>query len=112
MKSLRITRKTKGLTLENVSTLTGVSVSTLSSIEKGKSTAQIITRTKVERELGPINWLDAPMIDAEPRNPKCDWTYCERSFRVLLHEIASLSNEEQKAFCTAAIKHLQRLPNY
>ena len=112
MKSLKKERKDRGITLEDLSKLTDVTIATLSNIESGKAVAHLMTREKVEAKLGPINWLESRMIDTEPRDPACSWDNCERSFRSLIHEIASLSNEQQKAFCTSACNHLKRLPEY
>ena len=111
MQSLKSLRKEQNLTLEELSEKTGITIATLSNLEKGKNTPHTDTRLKLSKELGVINWLDTPYIEDWPRGPECTWIDAERSFRSLIHEITSLGKEEQKAFCEAAIRHLKRIMN-
>lgn len=118
MKSLKTIRTERKLTLKQTSDLTGVTVATLNNIERGMAAAQRDSRLKIERVFGIVNWLDTQFIDVSPRDyskvqkaaPEIiPWQMAETSFRSLVHEVMALSQVERKGFCTAAVKHLQKI---
>lgn len=110
MKSLRKIRLYKGLHLEHVSIDCGITIASLSHIERGKQSPGKEIRDSLEKYFGEhINWLDTPELKIEAINPASNWTDTERQFRGLIRQIKSLSAEEQKAFVTSAIRHMKNI---
>ena len=110
MKSLRETRQNKNLSLIDLNQLTNTAPITLSLMERGVHTPKPIMRKRIGRILGfNINYLDVPTIKIDPIQPPADWMKCERKFRYLIRCIASLPEDERKAFVQTAGKHLQAL---
>lgn len=109
---LRQIRKNAGLSLDDLSEMTGIIKATLSMVERGINVPNMDTRDRIQAALGTkeINWLDTPMIDISPySNVSPDWDQCERDFRRLLHRLATLPLEQRKSFVDSAIKHLKKL---
>jgi len=49
-------RKQKGLTLEDLSSITGLSVGKLSLLERNQCNPTLMTLRRVEKVLGPVEW--------------------------------------------------------
>jgi transcriptional regulator with XRE-family HTH domain len=110
MKGLKQARLAAGYKRKEVVALTGIAYSSMSTIENGVTIPTLTTRARLESFLGQrINWLDAPQINHEPMQFKCDWNECERTFRHLLHEVTSLPPEDQNDFLKSAIYHLRKI---
>jgi transcriptional regulator with XRE-family HTH domain len=110
MKGLRQTRIDRGLSRQQVSDMTGITIANQSLVERGVSCPDLTTRVKFEEFYGvKINWLDTESIDSEPRQFPVTWNDVEREGRYFLHSVASLPIEERKDFIQSVIKHLNKL---
>ena len=109
MKSLKHTRKAKGISLRDLETQTGIFEGTLSLIENGRQVPSLNMRKRIFRVFeGEINWLDTPSIIMRPRR-KYDWLECEVEFRRLLSRIGTLPEDERTAFIKSACKYLKNI---
>jgi transcriptional regulator with XRE-family HTH domain len=109
MKSFKQLRKDKGVTLIQLQERTGVFNGMLSDLENGKHSPTVQMRKLIEDTLGePINWIDAP-IKVVPLKRSKTWLDCEKHFRTLLKEVATLPKDQKEAFCITASYHLHRL---
>jgi transcriptional regulator with XRE-family HTH domain len=110
MKSLKQTRIEAGFSRPQIETTLGINTVQLSLIERGINSPNLLTRTRLELFFGTkIDWLDTPTIDSEPREPVATWNDTEREFRYLIHQVASLPNDEINDFIDSAVKHLKKL---
>jgi transcriptional regulator with XRE-family HTH domain len=103
MRSLREIRQQKKLTLEEISSLTGLTVPHLSWIETGKVVPNLHTKIRLERIFGDIDFL---IVDN--RSVASDYISCEYEFKYLMMMIKGLPEAERNQFTTAAIKHLTK----
>lgn len=70
MKSLRKLRLEKGIHLEHVWKDTGITIASLSHIERGDQTPAEITRQRLESYFDErINWLESTKTNYEPEEP-------------------------------------------
>ena len=109
MKSLKQLRKHKGLTIMQLQAITGVLEGSLSDLENGKHVPNPALRNLLEQALGEqINWLDAPIKVTTVMRQK-GWHDCEKHFRTLLKEVATLPKDQKESFCVTASYQLHRL---
>lgn len=109
MQSLRNIRKQKGLTIDEVATLVGLTPVALNLIELGRSTPGATTRRKIQRLFDePVNWLEVPRIETEPLRP-ATWNECEREFRWLIRLVNGMPHDRKQPFIRCATKHLRKL---
>jgi transcriptional regulator with XRE-family HTH domain len=104
MNTLRNIRQQKKLTLEDISSLTGLTIPHLSWIETGKIVPSIHTKIRLERIFGDIDFM---VMD--DRSVDSDYISCEYQFRYLMRMLRGLPEAEQKQFCICAVKHLTKI---
>jgi len=109
MKSLRQTRKDKGMSMADVQRQLGINNVQLFDMETGKHSPLPAWRTALENFYGQkIDFLDVP-IDMSPREDQIMWVDAEREFRYFVHMVASLPEDEKPYFIDTVIKQLNKL---
>jgi transcriptional regulator with XRE-family HTH domain len=110
MKSLRDTRKAKGLSLIAVEKQLGLNNVQLHDFESGKHSPGYEWRARLEAFYNErINFLDTPNLKVAPKNPPADWTDCEREFRWFVRCITSMPEYERDIFIITIKKHLNKI---
>lgn len=111
MKSLRQLRLSKGLKLSDLEQSLAICNSLLSEMERGLRSPNKLTRVRIESFFGePINWLDVPNLNTEPKYPT-NWFEVERHYRILLRLINGLPDDVKDEFIITSLKHLRKLRN-
>jgi transcriptional regulator with XRE-family HTH domain len=93
MKDLRTSRKEKGLTQPQLEALTGIEVPNISALEHGKYKPNQVTRQKIEKVLGKIDWTEVSGI--KPKAP--NYFKCERLVHQLIAEAILLNTEDRQS---------------
>ena len=107
MKSPKKTRTESGLKLEEIQEKYKIAPSYLSQVENGKTVPYKEVRLRIEEIYGQkINWLDVPIF---ARDTVTEWYDAERTFRLLIHEINGLPEDEKGVFIETAIKQLRNV---
>lgn len=107
MRTLRDIRQEKKLTLEDISSLTGLTIPHLSWIETGKIVPNIHTKIRLERIFGDN--IDFMVVDDSDNSANSDYMSCEHQFKYLIRMIKYLPEAERNQFITSAIKHLTKV---
>lgn len=96
MNSLRIERRSKGLTQEEMEEITGICQSYYSDIERGKHVPGEVTRRKIESALGgvKIDWLEHTGITLH--NP--DWYKAESLLKKLVEATFNMEKNQKIEF--------------
>ena len=102
MTDLRETRKSKGLTLEQLSEKTGILHNYLSCLERGKYKANRQTRYKIESVLGKIDWLATESIKLKQPN----YFKAERLIKQMVALTLTMNDKERKEIALLTRKYL------
>lgn len=68
MKSLRDTRKDQGLSQEQLSRMTGITIANISLVENGHHKPNEFTRERIESVLGRIDWIETQKVTLQTAN--------------------------------------------
>ena len=105
---LRAARKLKGLSLEKLSELSGVTLLTVSNIERRKTMPNLQTKEKLEAALGvKINWLAGKGL-RQIKDDRIQFSAMEYRLRRLIYDLNFLNSREQAEFVSLAKMYLKQ----
>lgn len=83
MRTLREQRKNAGLFLKDMEVKTGISFVTLSLIERGLQNPGPELRSKLEKVLGPVNWIETGKLKIQATTKANAYSKVKELFQML-----------------------------
>ena len=104
MNNLQKSRKRRGMTQEQLASLTGICQENLSAIERGKWKTNEDTREKIESVLGKIDWIETESIILRD----ADYFKAERLLKKLVESTLNMEKGQRIEFIKIVRKYFKR----
>jgi transcriptional regulator with XRE-family HTH domain len=103
MNNLQIQRRTKGLTQEEMSELTGIPQSYYSEIERGKNKPHDHTKQRIEKVLGRVDWIETGHIQLH----NSSWYRAESLLKKLVEATFNMDASQKSEFTKMVHKYFK-----
>ncbi len=103
MRNMRETRKSLGITQDQLSDATGIPQSNLSAIENGKYNPHKATREKIEAVLGKVDWIENKTIKLR----KTSFFKAEKLLKTIIELSLLMEQNEKEEFKQLIFKYFK-----
>jgi transcriptional regulator with XRE-family HTH domain len=103
MKNMRETRRSKKMTQDRLSKLSGIYPSNISAIEHGRYKPNKRTRERIEHVLGPIDWVETEGITLQ----ESSYFRAERLLKEIVEITFTMNNKQKEEFTQLVNKYFK-----